>query len=491
MRIPVTAALLGACFGVLHGQSREKTVQTFDGPGPKTTPSFQVSDQWEVRSDAAGPLTLTILAPDGSTVARVSGSGKISLYEPKGGSFHLQIEAAAAGALPASWHVAIVETNPGMSESLPMAQGPTNVPPSVTAPPPAVAPSSSAAATPPAAAAPLPDGSLSPDEANAVVLIKGDQSEGTGFLARTAEGPVVITNLHVISANPNVKITTSTGQEIKVLSLEGAVDRDLARFTIQDDHYTYLPLSTAVGSVEVGDATVIPGNSEGGEVMLDTKGDVLGVGPQKIEYSNPVYHGNSGGPVIHLKSGKVIAVVEGVTRVRPSDEFDQASLKNINSAITGQVRYFGLRIDTVPSWETYDPARFQNETLFLKAFHETSRALDSYLNGARYEKARLTSENIEEGEPNSKYYLKNDKIRAVDQEFRQQADGADQSQRLDAQREGVMDLEGLADQDMASIQNPANFYAFDEIRAKEEITYRQALKKELESMEDKISELGH
>jgi S1-C subfamily serine protease len=82
---------------------------------------------------------------------------------------------------------------------------------------------------------------LTTDQARAVVLIKGDNSEGTGFLVKTADGPTVVTNLHVISDNPNLKITTNTGQQITVLSLKGASDRDLAMFAIKDQNYSYLP----------------------------------------------------------------------------------------------------------------------------------------------------------------------------------------------------------------------------------------------------------
>ena len=55
-----------------------------------------------------------------------------------------------------------------------------------------------------------------------------------------------MTNLHVISANPNIRILTTTGAQVKTLSLKGASDRDLAMFMIQDDHYSYLDLATDI-----------------------------------------------------------------------------------------------------------------------------------------------------------------------------------------------------------------------------------------------------
>jgi S1-C subfamily serine protease len=156
----------------------------------------------------------------------------------------------------------------------------------------------------PAAGAPKADD-------RAVVVIKGDVAEGTGFLVKTASGPVVITNLHVIFANTNWHILTSTGEEIKTTALYGASDRDLAMFTIQDNNYHYLTLAADVSnSASRDDPVVTPGNSEGGEVILDTPGKVLGIGPERVEISNPVYHGNSGGPIVDKNGDLVLHLIQ-------------------------------------------------------------------------------------------------------------------------------------------------------------------------------------
>ena len=248
-----------------------------------------------------------------------------------------------------------------------------------------------------------------------------------------------MTNLHVIAANPNIRILTTTGAQIQTLALKGASDRDLAMFLIQDDHYTYLDLATDIkDTVQPGDEAITPGNSEGGEVVLNTKGKVLGIGPEKIEFDNPIYHGNSGGPVFHTKSGKVVAVVTQAMKVDVSNDLDKASFENKNSAITGSMRYFGLRLDTVPQWEAYDWNRFLGETTFLKNFHDQSRCLDSYMNGARYEKTQVAGSD-ENSPPNSQYYLRNEKIQTARDNYHKSSVDADASQKLDAGRELVMD----------------------------------------------------
>jgi hypothetical protein len=177
-------------------------------------------------------------------------------------------------------------------------------------------------------------------------------------------------------------------------------------------------------------------------------------------------------------------------KVRTTNDLDKASFENKNSAISGSMRYFGLRLDTVPSWETYDWNQFLTETTFLGQFHDLSRCLDSYMNGARYERAQVATTELE-GPPNSHYYLKNQKIQEAHNTYHRLATDADESQKLDAGREMVMDLEGIAGTDMATIQNPNNFYGFEQVRAQQEIKYRQALEKEIEGAGDKISDMGH
>ncbi len=225
-----------------------------------------------------------------------------------------------------------------------------------------------------------PGTNLDGDLAHAVVLIKGDNGEGTGFLTRINGAPVVLTNQHVLANNPNLKITTCTGAAVEALSYKGATDRDLAMIAVRDAGFGYLTLAPDVTSVAAGDAALTPGNSEGGEVMLNTKGKVLGIGPDRIEIDNPIYHGNSGGPVVDVKMKRVIGVVTEAMKVDTSDALDKASFASRNSAIRNSMRYFGLRVDNVPGWEDFDWRAFQSETAFLDKFDQRSRCLDSYLN---------------------------------------------------------------------------------------------------------------
>ena len=326
---------------------------------------------------------------------------------------------------------------------------------------------------------PAPIVKLTQDQARAVVLIKGDNAEGTGFLIKTADGPVVVTNIHVISNNPNIKITTNTGVPVTILSYKGATDRDMAMIAIKDGDFKYLNLATDItGTVQPGDEVITPGNSEGGEVMLNTDGKVLGIGPDRVEFDNPIYHGNSGGPVIHVKSGNVIGIVTEAMSVDVSDELDKISFANHNSAITQSMRYFGFRLDNVPAWEPYDWQRFQNETAFLDHFDKRSNCLYSFLN-ATVNKT-----------PDDTLYQTDEKIMRAINNCSDQSTDAAIAQRIQALRVLVSDLHDVADTDMSTMQNPNNFYSFDRQRVKDEITRRKALRDYLDSLSDHVDRLG-
>ena len=395
---------------------------------------------------------------------------------PTFGTFHFKVEG------PGQWTLTVVSMMP--SPISPMAGGPSSPVPGAAAASPSAAPATSA-----------PIVKLTDDQARAVVLIKGDNAEGTGFMIKTPDGPAVITNIHVIANNPNFKITTNTGALVNVLSEKGASDRDLAMLMIKDAGYNYLDFSTDISqSVQPGDEVITPGNSQGGEVMLNTGGKVLGIGPVRIEIDNPIYHGNSGGPVFHPKSGKVLGVVTEGMKNEMTDDLDKASFASRNSAISGAMRYFGLRLDTVATWIPIDSRRFAVETTFLDQFHEQSRRLDAYLNRADKNQSNdQNNPNNSSGNDNreAKIYLDDAKIMKADDNYTSRISGSDTAQRIDLLKSLLFDLQCVADLDVDQIKDKSNFYSFDQERAQEEYDYRKALRDELDSIGSDIERLGN
>jgi hypothetical protein len=520
------ALAVGYLATVVSAYSDAHIVQKFSSSDTNTsTATFTVQDKWEVLWFSPSPLNLTLLSADGSVVTGVHALFRGSLYLPKGGTFYLQINSNHPE-MKAPWQIVVAEVSDGanlnMADVGPMfgnpgdpnyappgsvlppgtgaqsttdnssgngnsfsrTSGPTSTPPSPTL-------ASTPAPTPPPPATPAPIVKLTDDQARAVVLIKGDNAEGTGFLIKTMTGPAVVTNIHVIANNPNLKITTNTGALVQVLSEKGASDRDMAMLAIEDKGYSYLDMAPDISSVvQPGDEVITPGNSQGGEVMLNTAGKVLGIGPERIEIDNPIYHGNSGGPVVHTKSGKVLGVVTEAMKVDMSNDLDKASFASRNSAISGSMRYFALRMDTVSGWIPIDSRTFQIETTFLDQFHEQSRRLDSYLNTSDKNSSGNTSSGDNSGGDVSKIYLNDEKIMKANNNYIQQSSGADTAQRIESLRGLLFDLQCVADINMNQIQNAGNFYAFDQERARDELDYRKALKDELTSIGNNIERLG-
>ncbi len=271
-----------------------------------------------------------------------------------------------------------------------------------------------------------------------------------------------------------------------MLSAKGASDRDLALLSNRDNHYSYLQMAPhPAENARVDDEVITPGNSEGGGVVLDTVGKILGIGPDRIEFDNPIYHGNSGGPILDTKTGQVIGVATEGVKVNLGDALDKASYASRNSAITGTVRYFGLRLDTVPEWVPIDWNRFQLETSFLDQFHHQSRDLDAYLNPPSEQ------EIAKDPDLDTKPYLANKKIMQANSNYvRQSAVNDDSSQQLQAFRQLLFELTSIADTDTSSLQDMNNFYSFDQARAKDETSYRTELKTELDTIGNDISRMN-
>ena len=344
-----------------------------------------------------------------------------------------------------------------------------------------VAPAASTSATPAATPATSP-------LAQGVVVIRGDNAEGTGFLVKLQDGPAVVTNLHVLSNNPHLKIQTSSGAELVVTGMKGATDRDLAMLSVQDGPYTFLPLATDVSSVaHPGDADTTPGNSQGGNVVLSTPGTVKGIGPDRVEFDNPIYHGNSGGPVIHGPSGTVIAVVTEAMKVDMTSDLDKTSFSSRNSAIASSIRYFGLRLDTVPKWEPYDLKQYQIETAFLDDFNKQSRALDAYLNPPKQNSGEASQTSSSD---DANLYQRDDRIMAAHHNFRSQLSGSDTAQQIDALRQLSFALDSIADQGLSAIKSSNSFYTYDRQYATNALNYRLALKKEIQEFGSDVNRIS-
>ena len=197
-----------------------------------------------------------------------------------------------------------------------------------------------------ASPAPTPaNASATEDEATAaqkispfILTLKGDQGSGSGFVLKRGSKFYLVTNAHVVEGNKNIKVASINKEfpmpsQILVSKTRDIVMAELSGFDAG------LESQTDFSQVRIGDITIALGNSSGAGVSRLVKGKVLGIGNDLVETDGAYVQGNSGSPIIHLNSGKVLGVVTFVES-SPKD-------KLVERSDLTDLRYFAQRIDNL------------------------------------------------------------------------------------------------------------------------------------------------
>jgi hypothetical protein len=210
-----------------------------------------------------------------------------------------------------------------------------------------------------------------PGQNNAMVIIEGDYSRGTGFLAKLHGQFFVITNQHVLSGNQQFTITGMDGTKYPS---DGPIfasrNYDIALIHVPvPDHA--LDVAGNIDNI-VGDPVAVPGNSDGADVITLANGRVLGFGPQLVEVDAKFVHGNSGSPIIDRNTGQVIGVATFVTMYNIDDLRRAANVRT--------VRWFGYRLDNIKDWDKINWKKFSEEGVALREASDLTDALVQVLN---------------------------------------------------------------------------------------------------------------
>jgi hypothetical protein len=529
-----TLAALAA--GLARGQD---VVQEFSGSGATTTGTFTVGDRWEVRWNARQVISVAVLS-NGTLVAGASGVLRGSLFIPTGGEYSLKItdgtapppapaslatnapsatpatsaapvpsappaastnaaptpstnaapipsvstvpepasivpEVDAPAAAPISWHVQVVQVPATVASTDTL----TVYTPYFTVPDAVITP-----VTPPPAP---PPPVLTDAQTRAMVSITGDHAQGYGFLLHTPEGIFVACHLQLLAANPNLQLTSSSGAAMKVLSAKAATDRDLALIAVQDDHLSCLPAPGKDDqSAALGDTVLIPAGGDS-DALGGRPGKIVDFSPGRVDFDADLRPSSNGAPVILVKNGQALAIVTAEKRIDLTDGIAQAWQGNPAPDSDSIIPYYGLLLRDVAGWEPLDLAQFNSESSLLQNFHDTTRCLDSYLNGRH---RRPNAPQLTGGPPDSKYYTQNAQLAAASDSYHKLANDADPDQSLDAARELLSDLQTVANADVDRLGSTNLAHAFDRRRAQEELAYRKALKAELDNLADNIPRLN-
>jgi hypothetical protein len=190
-----------------------------------------------------------------------------------------------------------------------------------------------------------------------VFIVKTDKATGTGFTVKLDGIDYFITNLHVVDGASSLEVYSHTGLKIEIpKEIEVNLGEDLFRFKLQDK--TGIPRAS---NSEIGEIVIAYGNSQGSNVLTESKGKILGIGPDTIEVSCDIVQGNSGGPIID-KKGEVVGIATYLTREEN---------KWLEGSRFSNVRKFALKIKDGQKWCSMPIASFFKESEILMKMEET------------------------------------------------------------------------------------------------------------------------
>ena len=231
----------------------------------------------------------------------------------------------------------------------------------------------------------------------ALLVVTSKEGAGSGFVAKLGGHDYLITNAHVIAGASQLKMELLSGEALTPGKGRLAVGHDIATFETASAPMS-LEVSTQVGQdVSIGDEIVIYGNSQGASVVTELRGKVIGIGPYEIEVDAPFVPGNSGSPIIHLKTGKVIGIASYIRTQKADDLSKDSGIK--------EVRRFGYRLDTVTQWQDLNWPAFQREAALVHSIEEFT---DDYYDFWEYvEKTKPSAFEINSRNPRLQRHIRN------------------------------------------------------------------------------------
>jgi len=197
-----------------------------------------------------------------------------------------------------------------------------------------------------------------------IVLIKGKAGAGSGFVFERGGRIFLASNAHVMASvrSPTFTPVNRSVLKFKPGAASVAVGHDIILMELQPGRNGIPVMEEFEAEVAVSDPIVVYGNTGGSDVATAINGRLIGIGPERIEIDAEIEHGNSGSPIIHLRSGRAIGVATYVT----ADDLLSGEKK---------IRRFGYRLDTVKQWQPVEWARFYSEADTVEKYQDTTTEL--------------------------------------------------------------------------------------------------------------------
>jgi hypothetical protein len=174
------------------------------------------------------------------------------------------------------------------------------------------------------------------------------------------------TAAHVLSGNSKLTVKNASGKQFtKFGNFEYAEGADMVRMAVTEPVEEYLEIVPSGVDFQIQTEIAALGNGGGTGVVAMEKGRIMGTSGDSVEVDAGIIKGNSGGPIVHLESGKVVGLVTHLT----------AEQKDIWSEGTRQaeVRRFACRMNKQWEWKTVRIGGFLNEAKALNEYDELTR----------------------------------------------------------------------------------------------------------------------
>jgi len=199
-----------------------------------------------------------------------------------------------------------------------------------------------------------------------LAFVQGKTGQGSGFITILKGQKYLLSNAHVVAGVRPPRFTLLDRTPVGVGSASAAVGHDIVAVTVVSGGTPIPAMESVENESNIGDAVVVLGNAEGAGVVNLLEGRIVGIGPNLVEVDAPFVPGNSGSPIIHIRSGKVIGIATYLTMRR---------------SVTGgqSVRRFGYRLDSIQKWQAIDWNRFYAEADAMTKIEKTSEELSSLL----------------------------------------------------------------------------------------------------------------
>jgi hypothetical protein len=222
-------------------------------------------------------------------------------------------------------------------------------------------------------------GRLVQESSSSLVFIEGGGGSGSGFVCKMKDGVFLITNQHVVSRMPRMKLTRLDNSPVKIGAITAAVGHDVMRFVLGEEQHPLIATENLEQDARIGDEIAVLGNSEGSRVIAPLMGKLLGIGPDRIEVSAEFVPGNSGSPIIHLRTGRVIGI---------ATYLEQRRFSALTDSRTHTVRRFGYRLDTIKQWQPVIWPVYQGEQAELTKVEtltqDIARLIDDLSSGGEF-----------------------------------------------------------------------------------------------------------